>query len=241
MERFFAFNLTSARPEANPKSSNCNPGSAQAEAISTFVIERRLFVRECLVKFVVGESGTKAFASVDDWLASSFVDVPDPLFLVGAARSSEADTVITRLVQACPNCRIVLLSNEEDLGNILRVLRRGVHGYIPTSMPLNVVVEVLRLVRAGGIFVPASSLLSAQIPEVDADLPQLTPVEDDAPLTERQAAVLDVLRQGKPNKIIANELSLRESTVKIHVRNIMKKLRAKNRTEVALRANNGRD
>jgi DNA-binding NarL/FixJ family response regulator len=51
--------------------------------------------------------------------------------------------------------------------------------------------------------------------------------------TRRQVAVIDALRKGKANKIIAYELNMCESTVKVHVRNIMKKLNAKNRTEVA--------
>ena len=55
--------------------------------------------------------------------------------------------------------------------------------------------------------------------------------------TSRQIAVIEALRRGKANKIIAHELKMRESTVKVHVRNIMKKLNAKNRTEVAYLAN----
>jgi DNA-binding NarL/FixJ family response regulator len=55
--------------------------------------------------------------------------------------------------------------------------------------------------------------------------------------TARQAAVVEALRRGKANKIIAYELKMRESTVKVHVRNIMKKLHATNRTEVAFMAN----
>jgi len=51
--------------------------------------------------------------------------------------------------------------------------------------------------------------------------------------TPRQAAVVEALRQGKPNKIIAYELDMRESTVKVHIRHIMKKLNATNRTQVA--------
>jgi len=51
--------------------------------------------------------------------------------------------------------------------------------------------------------------------------------------TLRQAEVVQALRKGKANKIIAYELNLRESTVKVHIRNIMKKLKATNRTEVA--------
>ena len=52
-------------------------------------------------------------------------------------------------------------------------------------------------------------------------------------LTEKQTAVVRALKQGKPNKIIAYELGMCESTVKVHVRNIMKKLKARNRTQVA--------
>jgi len=55
--------------------------------------------------------------------------------------------------------------------------------------------------------------------------------------TARQAAVVEALRRGKANKVIAYELNMRESTVKVHVRNIMKKLKARSRTEVAFMAN----
>ena len=55
--------------------------------------------------------------------------------------------------------------------------------------------------------------------------------------TLRQAEVVQALRRGKANKIIAYELNLRESTVKVHIRNIMKKLKATNRTEVAYKIN----
>jgi DNA-binding NarL/FixJ family response regulator len=53
--------------------------------------------------------------------------------------------------------------------------------------------------------------------------------------TSRQAVVAEELRQGKANKIIAYDLSMCENTVKVHVRNIMKKLRAANRTEAAFK------
>src|SRR4030042_1914296 len=59
--------------------------------------------------------------------------------------------------------------------------------------------------------------------------------KDPAPIfTARQTSVVRALCMGKPNKTIAHELNMRESTVKVHVRNIMKKLSARNRTEVAL-------
>jgi DNA-binding NarL/FixJ family response regulator len=52
--------------------------------------------------------------------------------------------------------------------------------------------------------------------------------------TPRQAAVLEAVQHGKANKVIAYELDLKESTVKVHVRNVMRKLGAHNRTELAV-------
>jgi DNA-binding NarL/FixJ family response regulator len=57
-------------------------------------------------------------------------------------------------------------------------------------------------------------------------------------LTARQAAVAEAVARGKANKIIAHDLNLRESTVKVHIRSIMKKLHARNRTEVAFKLHN---
>jgi DNA-binding NarL/FixJ family response regulator len=81
---------------------------------------------------------------------------------------------------------------------------------------------------AGGTFVPASSLIamSKAFEVVDISPPM------EGMFTPRQAAVVGALRRGKANKIIAHDLRLSESTVKIHIRNIMKKLNATNRTEV---------
>ena len=92
----------------------------------------------------------------------------------------------------------------------------------------------LGLVKAGGVYVPASSVVAAQrSTEVSASARTFC----NGIFTARQAAVVEALRRGKANKIIAYELKMRESTVKVHVRAIMKKLKAKNRTEVAFLAN----
>ena len=55
--------------------------------------------------------------------------------------------------------------------------------------------------------------------------------------TSRQSAVVEALKRGKANKIIAYELNMCESTVKVHVRNVMRKLKATNRTEVVYKVN----
>jgi DNA-binding NarL/FixJ family response regulator len=93
-----------------------------------------------------------------------------------------------------------------------------------------VAAEAISLARAGGIFVPANAVLALrETIRASASSPKsLTGV-----FTSKEAAVVEALRKGKANKIIAYELNLCESTVKVHIRNIMKKLKATNRTEVA--------
>jgi DNA-binding NarL/FixJ family response regulator len=93
----------------------------------------------------------------------------------------------------------------------------------------------MRLVGAGGTFAPTSALLHAGTPSESA--PPHYDVSKKVLFTARQLAVLVALRRGKANKQIAYELNMREGTVKVHVRHIMKKLRARNRTEVAIIAN----
>jgi DNA-binding NarL/FixJ family response regulator len=129
---------------------------------------------------------------------------------------------------------VALMADSEDPSHIVGALERHVRGYIPTSLPLHVAVEAMRLVRAGGVYVPASSLIASQKSQVETDNDNPKAV---SMFTTRQLAVIAALRKGKANKIIAYELNMRESTVKVHVRNIMKKLKARNRTEVAYLAN----
>lgn len=133
---------------------------------------------------------------------------------------------------------IVLLSDSDGPGAILEALEWGARGYIPTQdTTLKLVLEIIRLVRAGGTFVPASSLalrLTDRRGSAGAPAASREPVAER--FTPRQLAVLHHLKQGKANKTIARELAMSESTVKIHLRNIMKKMNASNRTEVACRA-----
>jgi DNA-binding NarL/FixJ family response regulator len=93
-------------------------------------------------------------------------------------------------------------------------------------MTLGIAVEAVRLVEAGGTFVPISAMSSFQ----GQDESQL--------FTARQIMVIEALRRGRANKQIAYELGMCESTVKVHIRHIMRKLKARNRTEVAMMVSN---
>jgi DNA-binding NarL/FixJ family response regulator len=212
-----------------------NAGIGAGEATTIVVIEKRLLIRECLTRCLRTASGhaVVSFPDTDSWIevrddirASLIV-----LCIAGKPNDPETHREISRLSPRGNPLPMILLSDEEHPDQIADAIGRGARGYIPTSAPLDVVVEVFRLVAAGGIYVPASSLITARRSNEGI---AASHQNGDALFTARQAEVAEALRRGKANKVIASELNMREGTVKVHVRNIMRKLKARNRTEVAV-------
>lgn len=142
---------------------------------------------------------------------------------------------LERLKQRFPETPLVVLADRDDPADVAEAVRRGVRGYVPTSLGRHDVWEVLRFVRAGGTYFPASALIDTADVQESSGSPcssrsRARPMAD---LTPRELDVVEQLRQGKPNKVIAHELQITESTVKVFVHRILTKLGAVNRTEVA--------
>jgi DNA-binding NarL/FixJ family response regulator len=129
----------------------------------------------------------------------------------------------------------IVMSDSENLVHIVRALELGAKGYIPTSVSLDVCIEAIALSMVGGVFMPANSVLAMR-QRLCSEKNVVRPLND--MFTVRQAQVVERLRCGKANKIIAYELNMQESTVKVHIRSIMKKVKATNRTEVAYKLEN---
>jgi len=136
-----------------------------------------------------------------------------------------------------PEASTVVLADRNDVAEVNRALAHGVRGYIPTSVEWEVAVAALRLVSAGGTFVPSDALRSRSAKPDDQPEGERQGRSDGLDLTPRELSVIDLLREGKPNKLIAAQLNMQENTVKVHVRNILKKLNAVNRTHAAFVAN----
>ena len=141
---------------------------------------------------------------------------------------------ISRIKVAAPSASVIVLSETEDLQEILQAFEIGVSGYIPASIGLDVAVKAMQLVAAGGVYVPASILSGCTEAMKGLDSASKAQDQTENAFTSKQIAVMEALRRGKANKIIAYDLNMCESTVKVHVRTIMKKLHARNRTEAAL-------
>lgn len=138
-----------------------------------------------------------------------------------------------------PNTSVAVISDCDDPRVVSDAVRAGVEGYLPMSMASDALAHALRILLAGGEFVPSAALvrLAAERANRNVRQPDATrPVTQHATFSRRESDVLALLRHGKANKAIASELKLREGTVKVHVRSLMRKLNARNRTEVAVYA-----
>jgi DNA-binding NarL/FixJ family response regulator len=135
--------------------------------------------------------------------------------------------LVSRVKEILPGVPVAILSDFEDRESVREAFNLGVRGYIPTSLASLVAAGAVSLVCVGGTYAPATALLSD-----DEAAPRRASRSLIEGFTQRQAQILECLRKGMANKLIAFELDMCESTVKVHIRNIMKKLNATNRTQV---------
>jgi DNA-binding NarL/FixJ family response regulator len=117
-----------------------------------------------------------------------------------------------------PRARIVMLTTSEGDAEIQRALRAGAAGYVLKSTPKNELFAVIRKVHSGQRHIPTD--VAARLAEHLGD--------DD--LTPRELEVLVLIRDGHRNKEIAGKLEISEATVNFHIKNIVDKLRANDRT-----------
>ena len=144
---------------------------------------------------------------------------------------------VRRFVDSQPATPVIMLSAFAETDEILQCLNIGVRGYVPKSSSEEVLGHALSLVLAGEVFVP-SSVVSRLQSGAGRDLPkELANLADDNPLRQlsaRQRETMALMIEGQSNKEFARKLGLLESTVKAHIKVILKKLNAQNRTQAAL-------
>lgn len=151
---------------------------------------------------------------------------------------------LQRLRGRFPALPVVIISASEDGDTMRRALDLGAQGFIPKSSSSSVMLGALRLVLAGGIYLPPAFLAEVKtIPardKKDFDAPSPARGSVSSPpgpahgLTLRQLEVLSLVCKGFANKEICNLLGLSEGTVKIHVTAILKALNVTNRTRAVI-------
>lgn len=219
-----------------------------AQGITVLLLDDVPLTRECLsLSINICDRGVRVLTatSVSD-AAQLFQGGTRPdvvLCNFTALDSTEAlfASQVRDMVETFGSTPLIVLSDREDGGVIHEAFQCGAYGYISSAVDLSVALEAIRVVAAGDTFVPAD-LLNRLMKDKDGTMVQRKADEDASSsvghlsdgspmseLTSRQCSVLKCMKEGKSYKIIAHELGMSTSTVKTHVRSILKKLGLTNR------------
>jgi len=209
-------------------------------------VKAKLSELEPGIEFVLAMSVDELLAGATDDLDLALIDLNMP----GADGQAHIDEIRKRH----PAVPVIVLSGYEDPAIMRSALERGVLGFIPKAYSPDVMLSAVRLVLAGGVYVPPMMLTALPPGMVAGVAPQAgaealvrggaagsgggtqTLEHLRSVLTERQVEVLQLLSQGKPNKLIGRSLGISEGTVKIHLAAIFRALNVRNRTEAVVAA-----
>ncbi|RTD90953.1 response regulator transcription factor [Variovorax atrisoli] len=208
-------------------------------------VKAKLSELEPGIEFVLAMSVDELLAGATDDLDLALIDLNMP--------GADGQAHIDEIRQRHPAVPVIVLSGYEDPAIMRSALERGVLGFIPKAYSPDVMLSAVRLVLAGGVYVPPM-MLTAVPPGIVAGMAQQPGTEAlvrggaaggsggqtlehlRSVLTERQVEVLQLLSQGKPNKLIGRSLGISEGTVKIHLAAIFRALNVRNRTEAVVAA-----
>jgi DNA-binding NarL/FixJ family response regulator len=204
------------------------------------VVDDHPLVREGLRQLVAGlEDGVEVIeASRADAALQALDEHPDLDLALLDLNLPDGDglAVLAEFGRRAPDLPVVILSGVQDPVLMRAALDKGAAGFIPKSALSQVIVPALKLVLAGGVYVPPEMLGGRAIPG------GMDGAAGESGLTARQRQVLDLLVAGKSNKEIAAALQLSEPTVKAHVVAVYRALQVRTRAQaVAAAARRGLD
>jgi len=155
------------------------------------------------------------------------------LIIADVSRMSERDFEAVRKVRdEAPDCRIVVLTNDLNLADLGRIFRAGADGYLVSDLSREAFSLSLLVIMTGEKILPGvlADVLAANY----RDFINRGATNEEVNLTEREREILRCLLNGQSNKVIARVLDITEGTVKVHLKTLMKKISAVNRTQAAL-------
>jgi len=221
------------------------------------IIEHHVLARTCILNILKRELSGFEFVELATTTGLNSLSARDVRLIALSTGDKQItdpsiEDNLALIADYCPNAYVTLLSNRDDDATASEAMQRGVRGFFPASIPVEVAVAGLRLVLAGGVYRPLAIVGQSEVSNISAiseyagapRLPaiharngatMIMPEKAMVDLTPREQHVLEALKLGLPNKLIAVKLKLSENTVKMHIQHIMRKCSASNRTEAVLR------
>ncbi len=212
-------------------------------------------------KYTMAEEVTQTVITIDDHPLfrkglADLLEMDDSLILIGEAASGEAGLALAielepdlilldinmkdmdgletlrALKQADLDSRVMMLTVSDNEEDVLAAIRTGADGYLLKDMEPEDTLESIRAAASGKLVVSdrLTELLASAL-RSEANTPEDS---NDAALTQREHEILDLIAEGLSNKLIARALDISPGTVKVHVKNVLRKLNLNSRVEAAV-------
>lgn len=195
-------------------------------------------VLSALLQHDFPDARIRRFDRASEWEKDAAGDPGGEIVLYNLGDAPISDPSVKESLQAFIGAagrrKVIVISRSADAMAVFDAIDVGASSFIPASSGVEELLEAIRASSINSVVVPRSTMTALR--EVLGNRPRARPGLERY-FTERQLDVAHALRRGAANKTIAYELGLCESTVKVHIRNIMRKLRATNRTQAAYRLN----
>lgn len=216
--------------------------------ISIVLIDDHKLFREGVKRILEFEPSFKVVAEGDDGSeAEQLVNEYQPDVVLMDINMPDMNGVqaTAKLVEKFPNVNVIILSIHDDESYVSHALKTGAQGYLLKEMDSDSLIEAIKVVSDGGSYLHpkithnlvqeyrrlaqgnGSSILQ------NKDLQFIKPLHV---LTKRECEVLQLLAEGKSNRVISEKLEISEKTVKNHVSNILQKMSVKDRTQAVVTA-----
>lgn len=211
----------------------------------TYIIEENAFVREGL-KALLKKVGYAPVLELEDVESIGPIAEAEKCGLVvmgiGGLSAGATIAALKKLKARFAHARILVLAPKLDMDLVTGSFSAGADGFILENISPDAFLHSLSLVMLGEKVFPTAlaSLLALTTKEKSGDSTGPSRNSDADILSERERDIVACLERGGSNKLIARQLGITESTVKVHVKTILRKLKLKNRTQAAIWAmNNG--
>jgi two-component system, NarL family, nitrate/nitrite response regulator NarL len=218
------------------------PPTVLTAAVSTALICDNFFLRSGLRQILQHTPFDLATATSETALRHHEASKPALILIDASQNSGHLLEVIKQAKEHFPQARIVALADEFDLSFVRSGYEAGVNGFCSAASAPDVLVKSLELVMLGETLLPfevVRSFLSGASQKREQPLQgsMSEPKQSDlkaCKLSAREREILGCLTQGEPNKVIARKLDITEATIKVHVKAILRKIGASNRTQAAM-------
>jgi DNA-binding NarL/FixJ family response regulator len=226
------------RNPAVPHTPRHNPSASRDKDIAVLVIDPSPLGRSCTLAVLDHAVGLRA-RGTSDIAGTPEGEKPDLLlfqgFRAGPGNASRA-AQLTDAASRWPDAAMIVMADGDETDDVLDSLRHGARGFLTSDVGLDLLVEAIHVVRRDLMVYPSHILQvvrdalagsgSARTDKGNIDHRRFHG------LTPRQQDVLRLLALGLSNKLIARQLLISESTVKVHIRAIMEQAGARNRTQI---------